>query len=130
MKNWEKYGKEIQELQTTIFGINKDERIFPCHFLICNECEFRSMNCDYERTSWLYAEYEEPKPKLTEEEFILLNALKHPVDMTIRRYKDGELYLNIYVIHVGLQKHMFSFIPPGSEYEVIELKKLKVQESE
>ena len=130
MKNWEKYGKEIQELQTTIFGINKDGRIFPCHFLICKECEFKSMNCDYERTSWLYAEYEKPKPKLTKEDFILLNALEHPVDMTIRRYEDGELYLNTYVIHVGLKKHMFSFILPGQEYSVIELKELKVKEGE
>lgn len=130
MKNWEKYEKEIQDLRTITFGLKEDGRIFPCHAIECRECEFKSTNCDYERTSWLYAEYEEPKPKLTKEDFVLLNALKHPVDMTIRRYEDGELYLNIYIIHVGLKKHMFSFIPPGSECEVVELKKLKVQETE
>ena len=129
MKNWEKYETEITELGLEAFALNKSGEIVDCAVIDCDNCRFyRSEGkCGIVSAKWLYEEYKEPKPKLTKEDFILLNSLEYPMGMTIRRDAEGELYLSTYVISVGLKKHMFSFIPPGQEYEVTELKELEVE---
>ena len=130
MKNWEKYKEDIEKIGIMLFGLRKDGSIDNCYKINCSNCQFSGSECRKNTISWLYEEYKEPKPKLTKEEFILLNSLEYPMGMTIRRDAEGELYLSTYVISVGLKKHMFSFIPPGQEYEVTELKELEVKEGE
>ena len=132
MKNWEKYETEIKELGLGAFALDKSGEIVDCAVIDCDNCRFyRSEGkCGMVSAKWAYEEYEEPKPKLTKEEFILLNSLQYPMGMTIRRSAEGDVYLSTYVISVGLKKDMFPFILPGQEYEIMELKELEVKEGE
>lgn len=131
MKNWEKYKEDIEKIGTLLFGLRKDGSIDGCHKIDCSDCQFFSgSGCRKNTISWLYEEYEEPKPKLTKEEFILLNSLQYPMDLMIRRNGEGDVYLGTHFIGVGLKKDMFSFILPGQGYEVMELKELEIEEGE
>lgn len=130
MKNWEKYEKEIKA-NFMRFGINKYGEMVDCRDIRCFECEFGD-DCTEHQIDWLYSDYEEPKPKpkLTKGEFIFLNSLEHPEGLIIRRNLEGDVYLGTYIISVGLRKEMFSFIAPGQEYTVSELKELEIEEGE
>ena len=132
MKNWERYETEITELGLGAFALNKSGEIVDCAVIDCDNCRFyRSEGkCGIVSAKWAYEEYKEPKPKLTKEEFILLNSLQYPMDLMVRRNGEGDVYLGTHFIGVGLKKDMFSFIFPSQAYEVMELKELEVKEGE
>ena len=134
MKNWEKY-KETLMHTGTMFGVEDDSgEPYYCDDINCGACIFDKDNlwhdkrlCGYSRMDWLYSDYEEPKPKLTKEERVFLDAITYP-DYLIRREEEGHLFLSGYGFNILLKPEMFSFINYEKVWRIKELKELEVEE--
>ena len=143
MKNWEKFESEIRGLKTTSFGLLKSGPLRLCIHINCNNCEFHSGECSLKRVDWLYSDYEESKPKLTERERAIVEAFNvMGTNCRIARNADGKLYIyegtSIRGDYEGystwsmllLDPNLFPFITQesGKVWSIGELMELKVKE--
>lgn len=66
MKNWEKYEKEIKELNSLAFSKNRNTFGY-CENTVCDNCDFdeTGTDCIQKKINWLYKEV---KPILTKDE--------------------------------------------------------------
>ena len=143
MKNWEKFESEIRGLKTTSFGLLKSGPLRLCIHINCNNCEFHSGECSLKRVDWLYSDYEESKPKLTERERAIVEAFNvMGTNYRIARDADDKLYIcagtPIRADYDGystwsvllLDPNLFPFITreSGKVWSIGELMELKVKE--
>lgn len=142
MKNWEKYEEKVKEVNYK-FGVIGNE-IKRCDVIICKDCIFSSsLQCNSERVKWLYADYEEPKLKLTKEERAIVEAFSS-VNHNYHVARDATEILCIYATSpvrgecgwlscnssLALDPNLFPFITWESKktWSIEELMELKVKE--
>lgn len=150
MKNWEKYEEELRSVGTTSFGIARyDKKVLNCDDMYCSGCIFDKDNlwgdsrlCGYDKMTWLFKEYEPPKPKLTAQEKAFLDCFETNYaciarDMNGRLYcysctpiKDDAGWNQNGSECFELQRHLFKFILWDDEepWSIEELMELDVEE--
>lgn len=76
MKNWEKYEDEIKEFGVVTFALRRVCDATECSTISCSECALRLSEelCGRVVANWLYMEYREPQPTLTDKEFAIIEA--------------------------------------------------------
>lgn len=145
MKNWEKYEKEIKEVGLDAFAmLKKSGEIAECAAIGCSECRFciPGEKCGVVVARWLYEDYEEPNPKLTIAEMIIVQAF-YENNYYIARDKDGLLWIYDFKpvqynsewdseddSTLRLDGKLFPFITweSGKAWSIEELRELEVKE--
>lgn len=91
MKNWEKYEKEIKELNSLAFSKNRNTFGY-CENTVCDNCDFdeTGTDCIQKKINWLY---KESKPTLTKDERAFCEMFCFTDAKWIARNEDGLLNL-------------------------------------
>lgn len=142
MKNWEKYEMGVN-LFGWDFGVTKKGEMNNCIKMECEDCILNENDiCSKRRIEWLYKEYEEPKPKLTIDEKVIVQSFCEN-NYYIARDKDGLLWIYDFkpVQHnsewgsaddsvLSLNDKLFQFITweSGKSWSIAELIELEVKE--